>query len=54
MVVDARTHRTPVVAGPEFGDRVQIVRGLDGTETVVIGTPPALRDGQPVTVNGGK
>ena len=53
-VVDARTHRTPVVAGPELGDRVQIVRGLDGTETVVIGTPPALRDGQPVTVNGGK
>jgi RND family efflux transporter MFP subunit len=50
VVIDGRVHRTPLVLGPHFGDRVQVTSGLAGGETVVVGEPPPLRDGQAVAV----
>ena len=47
-VVDGHVRRTLVVLGKDFGDRVQITSGLTGGETVIIGNPPQLREGQPV------
>jgi multidrug efflux pump subunit AcrA (membrane-fusion protein) len=42
--------RVDVALGNDFADRVQVMRGLDGGETVIVGNPPDLRDGQHVTV----
>jgi hypothetical protein len=39
--------------GKEFGDQVQISAGLDDGQTVVVGSPAELRDGQPVKIAGG-
>jgi RND family efflux transporter MFP subunit len=52
-VSDGRVRRVPVTLGKDFGDQRQIAAGLDGDETVVVGTPPELRDGQPVRIAGG-
>ena len=52
-VADGRTRRVPVTLGKDFGDQLQITKGLDGGEAVVVGTPGELREGQPVTVAGG-
>jgi multidrug efflux pump subunit AcrA (membrane-fusion protein) len=48
-VADGHAHRVPVTLGKDFGDRVQTTAGLAGTETVVVGTPPPLREGQKLT-----
>jgi HlyD family secretion protein len=50
VVRDAHVHRTPVSVGRDFGDQIQVTTGLDGSETVVTGDPPALEDGQAVTL----
>ena len=52
-VLDGRARRIPVALGRDFGDQVQITKGLDGGETVVVGTPGELRDGQTIRVAGG-
>ena len=49
-VTDGRAHRTPVTVGRDFGDRVQVTTGLQGTETVVVGTPPPLRENQKLQI----
>jgi RND family efflux transporter MFP subunit len=51
-VVDGRVHRVPVTVGGEFGDQLQATSGLAGGETVIVGTPPELRDGQAVAIAG--
>jgi RND family efflux transporter MFP subunit len=50
VVVEGRVRHTPVGLGGTFGDRVQVTAGLAGGETVVVGEPPPLRDGQAVAV----
>ena len=52
-VADGHAHRARVTLGRDFGDQVQITRGLEGGETVIVGTPTELLDGQPVKVAGG-
>ena len=52
-VADGRARRIPVAVGRDFGDELQITKGLDGGEAVVVGTPGELRDGQAVSVAGG-
>jgi HlyD family secretion protein len=49
-VVDGRVRRTALGLGRDFGDRVQVTSGLDGGETLVVGDPPPLSDGQAVAV----
>lgn len=39
-----------VKTGRTLGDRIEILSGLAGGETVIVAPPAALRDGQPVTV----
>jgi RND family efflux transporter MFP subunit len=53
VVADGRARRTPVTLGRDFGDQVQVTTGLSGGETVVVGEPGPLRDGQPVAVGTG-
>ena len=48
-VVDGHVRGIPLVLGKDFGDRVQVTSGLTGNETIVVGTPPPLREGQKVT-----
>ena len=48
-VVDGRVHRTALTLGRDFGDQVQVSDGLTGGETVVVGQPGELREGQAVT-----
>jgi multidrug efflux pump subunit AcrA (membrane-fusion protein) len=48
VVRDGRTRRTGITTGRDFGEQVRVTSGLDGGETVVVGSPPALADGQAV------
>jgi len=50
-VRDGRAVRTPVATAGDVGDRVRVIEGLAGGESVVVGEPPA-RDGQRVEVAG--
>jgi len=54
MVADGRVKRVALTLGKDFGDQVQVTSGLAGGETVVVGSPPPLRDGQPVTIAGAR
>jgi RND family efflux transporter MFP subunit len=53
-VSDGTVRHVDVAVGTDFADRVQITRGLDGGETVVVGSSPELRDGQRVTIAGAR
>jgi RND family efflux transporter MFP subunit len=48
LVRDGRVVRAGVTVGRDFGEQVQVTQGLAGDETVVVGSPPPLRDGQAV------
>lgn len=48
VVRDGHARHTTVTAGRDFGEQVQVTQGLAGDETVVVGTPPPLVDGQAV------
>lgn len=48
VVGDGRVRRVNVTTGRDFGEQVQVTSGLTGDETVVVGSPPALTDGQAV------
>ncbi len=48
LVQDGRARRVTVTTGRDFGEQVQVTQGLGGDETVVVGSPPALADGQAV------
>jgi len=54
VVRDGRARRTTVQAGRDFGEQVQVTQGLAGDEMVVVGSPPALADGQAVTTAAGR
>jgi RND family efflux transporter MFP subunit len=48
VVRDGRARRVGVATGKDFGEQVQVTSGLSGDETVVVGSPPPLADGQAV------
>jgi RND family efflux transporter MFP subunit len=48
LVRDGRARRVTVTTGRDFGEQMQVTQGLGGDETVVVGSPPALSDGQAV------
>jgi RND family efflux transporter MFP subunit len=52
VVRDGRVARAAVTTGRDFGEQVQVVSGLGGDETVVVGSPPALREGGAVATSG--
>ena len=54
VVAEGRARRVALALGRDFGDQVQVTAGLAGGEAVVVGDPPPLRDGQPVTVAGAR
>jgi RND family efflux transporter MFP subunit len=51
VVRDGRAARIAVTTARDFGDQVQVTSGLAGGETVVVGSPPPLREGQAVTTS---
>jgi len=53
-VADGRVRRVPITVGRDFGDQMQVTAGLDGGETLVVGTPQPLREGQVVSVAGAR
>jgi HlyD family secretion protein len=48
VVRDGRVTRVGVKTERDFGEQVQVTSGLVGDETVVVGSPPALREGAAV------
>ncbi|MGV3483714.1 MAG: efflux RND transporter periplasmic adaptor subunit [Planctomycetaceae bacterium] len=54
VVVDGKIEHRPIELGLRVGDDVQIVSGLDGSETVVLVGANSLQPGQPVEVIGNK
>ena len=51
-VRDGQVHRIGIATGKDFGEQVQVTSGLAGDETVVVGSPPKLADGQAVATKG--
>jgi hypothetical protein len=49
-VAGGRARRVALTVGKDFGDPIQVTDGLAGGELLIVGDPPPLRDGQPVTV----
>jgi RND family efflux transporter MFP subunit len=49
-VADGKVRRVSVALGRDFGDQIQVTTGVDAGDSVVVGTPPPLSDGQGVTV----
>jgi RND family efflux transporter MFP subunit len=50
VVADGRVSARAVDVGPARGDQVEIRKGLDGGESVVLGAPAALKEGARVRV----
>jgi hypothetical protein len=53
-VTAGHVQRVPVTVGRDFGEQMQVTAGLADGDTVVVGEPPPLRDGQTVTVAAGR
>jgi RND family efflux transporter MFP subunit len=51
-VMEGHIRRTALQLGKDFGDHIHVTDGLGGGETVVVGNPAPLREGQAVTVAG--
>jgi RND family efflux transporter MFP subunit len=52
LVDDGRLRRTTIDVAADFGDRVQVTRGVRGGEQVVVGDAAALREGDAVVARG--
>ncbi len=46
-----RAQLVPVTAGHDFGDRIEIVAGLKGGESIVLNPPDSISSGQPVRIS---
>jgi hypothetical protein len=42
----------PVILGRDFGAEVEVARGLDGSESVILNPPDSLASGQTVRIAG--
>jgi len=51
VVQDGKIVLTPVTAGHDYGDKIQIIAGLSGNESVVLNPPDAATNGQTVRVS---
>jgi multidrug efflux pump subunit AcrA (membrane-fusion protein) len=50
VVIDERVSKVAVELGPASGDRVEIRRGLQGGERIVIEPPAGLEEGMKVRI----
>jgi RND family efflux transporter MFP subunit len=48
IVKDGKAVLTPVTPGHDFGDRIEIVGGLAGDESIIVNPPDSIVSGQPV------
>lgn len=48
IVKDGKTVLTPVTPGHDFGDRIEILGGLAGDESIIVNPPDSIVSGQPV------
>jgi hypothetical protein len=49
---DGTAHYQQVDVGRDLGSSVEILKGLDGTERLVVNVPDSLREGAPVRSQG--
>jgi RND family efflux transporter MFP subunit len=50
VVKDGKAVLTPVTPGHDFGDRMEIVGGLQGEESIIVNPPDSIISGQPVRI----
>jgi RND family efflux transporter MFP subunit len=50
VVSDGKAVLTPVTPGHDFGDRMEIIGGLKGDESIVVNPPDSIISGQPVRI----
>jgi RND family efflux transporter MFP subunit len=48
---DGKVHLKPVVIGRDFGTDVEILNGLDGSDSIILNPSDSLEEGQPVHVS---
>jgi RND family efflux transporter MFP subunit len=51
VVKDGKVVLTPVTAGHDFGQQIEIVSGLKGDETVIMNPPDSITNGQKVQIS---
>ena len=50
VVKDGKAVLTPVTPGHDFGDRMEIVGGLQGEESIIVNPPDSIISGQSVRI----
>ena len=50
VVKDGKAVLTPVTPGHDFGERMEIVGGLQGEESIIVNSPDSIISGQPVRI----
>lgn len=50
VVKDGKAVLTPVTPGHDFGDRMEIVGGLQGEESIIVNPPDSIISGEPVRI----
>ena len=48
LVRDGKASQAPVTLGRDFGEQIQVLSGLRGSETVIVGDVSTLAEGQAV------
>jgi RND family efflux transporter MFP subunit len=51
---DGKVHLKPVTIGQDYGTEVEVLGGLDATDSIVLNPSDSLEEGQPVKVAKGK
>jgi len=47
---DQRIHLKPVIIGRDFGTRIEILGGIDGSEQIIVNPPDSLEEGEQVRI----
>jgi hypothetical protein len=51
VVKDGKAVLTPITPGHDFGDRMEIVGGLQGDEAIIVNPPDSIISGQSVRIS---
>ena len=50
MDKDGKVNLRPITIGRDFGDTIEILGGLDATDSIVLSPSDSLEEGQPVHI----
>jgi hypothetical protein len=51
VVKEGKAVLTPITPGHDFGDRIEIVGGLHGNESIIVNPPDSIISGQAVRIS---